>query len=386
MKNIIQLNIPNLKGNEKRYIQNCIITNWISTSGKYIGKFEKKLCEFTKSKNAIACINGTAALQISLKIVGVKNEDEVIVPTLTFIAPVNAIKYNNAIPVFMDADQTHNFDINKTIDFIKNNTFFKKRFSYNKKSKRRISALIPVHVWGNAVNLEKLISLCKKKNIKIVEDASESLGTFYTEGKLKGKHTGTVGDVGCISFNGNKIITTGGGGVILTNNNSYAKKARYLISQAKNDTLNFVHNEIGYNFKLTNIHAAIGLGQLEKIDYYLKKKKEINNFYQKNIKNKKLFFLKSPKYAKNNYWMNILTIKNLKNDNKAKKLLKKFLKNKIESRYIWKLNHTQKPYNKYQKYKIKIAQNITHNSICLPSSTSLKKTDLKKIVKIINSY
>jgi perosamine synthetase len=158
MKNIIQLNIPNLKGNEKRYIQNCIITNWISTSGKYIGKFEKKLCEFTKSKNAIACINGTAALQISLKIVGVKNEDEVIVPTLTFIAPVNAIKYNNAIPVFMDADQTHNLDINKTIDFIKNNTFFKKRFSYNKKSKRRISALIPVHVWGNAVNLEKLIS------------------------------------------------------------------------------------------------------------------------------------------------------------------------------------------------------------------------------------
>ena len=281
MKNIIQLNIPNLKGNEKRYIQNCIITNWISTSGKYIGKFEKKLCEFTKSKNAIACINGTAALQISLKIVGVKNEDEVIVPTLTFIAPVNAIKYNNAIPVFMDADQTHNLDINKTIDFIKNNTFFKKRFSYNKKSKRRISALIPVHVWGNAVNLEKLISLCKKKNIKIVEDASESLGTFYTEGKLKGKHTGTVGDVGCISFNGNKIITTGGGGVILTNNNSYAKKARYLISQAKNDTLNFVHNEIGYNFKLTNIHAAIGLGQLEKIDYYLKKKKKLIIFIKR---------------------------------------------------------------------------------------------------------
>ncbi len=336
MKNIIQLNIPNLKGNEKRYIQNCISTNWISTSGKYIGQFEKKLCEFTKSKNAIACINGTAALQISLKIVGVKNEDEVIVPTLTFIAPVNAIKYNNAIPIFMDADQTHNLDINKTIDFIKNNTFFKKKFSYNKKSKRRISAIIPVHVWGNAVNLEKLISLCKKKNIKIVEDASESLGTFYTEGKLKGKHTGTVGDVGCISFNGNKIITTGGGGVILTNNNSYAKKARYLISQAKNDTLNFVHNEIGYNFKLTNIHAAIGLGQLEKINYYLRKKKEINNFYQKNIKNKKLFFLKSPKYAKNNYWMNILTIKNLKNDNKAKKFLKKFLKNDIESRYIWK--------------------------------------------------
>ena len=386
-KNKIPLNEPNLIGNEWKYLKQCIDTNWISTAGSFVKSFERKLCKFTNSNYAIACINGTSALQISLKLAGVKSGDEVIVPTLTFIAPVNAINYNNARPIFMDVDDYCNIDIKKTCEFISKKTFFKNGFTFNKKTKKRISAILPVHVWGNAVNLEKLKLICKKKNIKIVEDASESLGTFYNEGSLKKRHTGTVGDLGCISFNGNKIITSGGGAVILTNNETLAEKAYYLINQAKNDPINFVHDEIGYNFKLTNVHAAIGLAQLENIKFFLKKKKIIYDHYKNTINFSNLFKIsKKPYYANNNHWMNILEIKEFSNKRTVKKIFQKMKKANIDCRPIWKLIHTQKPYDKCQTYKIENAYKKINNSLCLPSSTSLNKSQLKEVVNLIKHF
>ncbi len=384
MKNKISLSEPFFNKDDYTLVKRCIQRGWVSTSGEYIEKFEKKISKYTGSKYAIATINGTTALQISIKLAGVMPNDEVIVPTLTFIAPVNAIKYNLANPLFMDVDNFCNLDENKTIDFIVNKTVFKNGSTFNKKSKKRISALIVVHVWGNAASFFKLKSICEKRNIKIIEDASESLGTFYINKNFKGKHTGTLGTIGCLSFNGNKIITSGGGGMILTNNKSISQLARYYINQAKDNSINFIHNDIGYNFKLTNINAALGITQLKKISTFLNKKKIIRSIYQKGISGiKGLSLIPTPTYSQNNFWLNILYIDQKKYNKKKDVLIKEFRKNKIEVRPIWQLNHLQKPYIKYQTYKIYNANKLIKNCICLPSSVFLNNKDQKRILKIM---
>ena len=271
---MIPLSVPNLKGNELRYLKECVKTEYVSSVGKYVSLFEKKICKFTNSKYAVACASGTAALQLALRVVGVKENDEVIIPTMSFIATANAAIYLKAKPIFMDCDHYYNLDVKKLILFLKNNTFFKNGFTFNKKTKRKITAIMPVHVSGNAADLFSLVRLCKKKKIKIVEDAAEAVGTFYNRNNFKQKHAGTIGDVGCLSFNGNKIITSGGGGMILTNDMKLARKAKYLSTQATDDSVRYIHNDIGYNYRLTNIQAAVGLAQLEKINLFLKKKKE----------------------------------------------------------------------------------------------------------------
>ena len=272
----ISLHAPLLKGNEIKYLRECINSTWLSYSGKFVTLFEKKIARYTNSKFAVACSNGTSALHLSLHLAGVKKGDEVIAPTVTFIAAINAIKYNGANPIFMDCDDFCNIDAKKTIEFINTKTYYKNGFTYNKKTKSMISALVVVHVYGIPAKLDKLITLCKKRNIKIIEDGSESLGSKYISGKLKGKHAGTVGFLGCLSFNINKIITSGGGGMILTNSQKLAQKAKYLSTQAKDDPISFVHNSVGYNYRLTNIHAAIGLAQFEKIRKILIKKNGIH--------------------------------------------------------------------------------------------------------------
>ena len=385
MSKYIPLSVPSLNGNEMQYVKECIDTEWVSSAGKYVDLFEQKITEFTGSKHAVACVNGTAAIQISLRLAGVTPGDEVIVPTLTFIASVNAITYCNAIPVFMDADKYYNIDPEKTIEFIKNETIFKNGFTYNKKTNNKITAIIPVHVWGNACWLDELIELCNKQNISIVEDACESLGTFYNNGKYKGKHTGTIGKLGCLSFNGNKIITTGGGGMILTDDESLAEKAKYLTTQAKDDPIRYIHDEIGYNFRLTNIQAALGVAQLEQLPEILKRKKEIYDFYQSTIENIDGFSLSNPPdYADNNHWLNLLQIDSNNYGEGRESLMNRLEKNGIQTRPAWKLNHEQKPYKNCQHYKIENAKKLVEKSLCLPSSSNLTNENLNKIVSVLN--
>ena len=381
----IPLSVPSLKGNEWQYVKECIDTEWVSSAGKYVDLFEQKIAEYTGSKYAIACVNGTAALQVSLRLAGVGAGDEVLVGTLTFIASVNAITYNNAKPIFMDADKYYNIDAEKTIEFIKNETVFKNGFTYNKKTNNKITAIIPVHVWGNACWLDELIELCNKQNIAIVEDACESLGTFYNNGKYEGKHTGTIGKLGCLSFNGNKIITTGGGGMILTDDESLSEKAKYLTTQAKDDPIRYIHDEIGYNFRLTNIQAALGVAQLEQLPVILKRKKEIYDFYQSTIENiEGLSLSKVPDYADNNHWLNLLQIDNKVYNEDREVLMKRLEENGIQTRPVWKLNHEQKPYKDCQYYKIEKAKKLVTNSLCLPSSSNLSNENLNKIVSVLN--
>ena len=382
----IPLSVPSLNGNEWEYVKECLDSNWVSSAGAYVDLFEQNIAKYTGSKFAVACMNGTAALQVSLRLAGVKPDHEVIVSTLTFIASVNAIAYNNAKPVFMDTDKYFNINVEKTIEFIKNETIYKSGFSYNKKTNKLISAIIPVHVWGNACYLDELVRLCGERNIAIVEDAAESLGTFYNEGNYKGKHTGTIGKLGCLSFNGNKIITTGGGGMILTDDESIAIKARYLTTQAKDDPVRYVHDKIGYNFRLTNIQAAIGVAQLEQLPSILKRKEEIYNFYKTSMFDiDGLSIAQVPDYSINNHWMNILQVNSDAYGENIEHLIKRLEKNNVQTRPVWKLNHEQMPYNKCHSFKIDNAKNIVKNSLCLPSSSNLTNKNIKTVIAQLNA-
>ena len=378
------LSVPSITGNEWKYVKECLDTEWVSSAGKYVDLFEKKICEFTGSQFAIACVNGTSALQVSLNLAGVVAGDEVIVPTLTFIAPINAVAYIGAQPIFMDADDFYNIDIQKTIEFIKNETRFESGVTLNKRTNNKISAIIPVHVWGNACWLDELVDICDERNIAIVEDATESLGTIYNKGKFSGRHTGTVGKFGCLSFNGNKIITTGGGGMILTNQKKLADKARYITTQAKDDPVQYIHNKIGYNFRLTNIQAALGVAQLEQLPTFLVKKEAINGYYKKQIRMVEGFKIAtSPSYARNNYWLNVLKLSDHKMADR-KILFKKFEKRGIQTRPVWYLNHLQAPYKKCFHYLIEKAIDLHRVSLCLPSSISLNQEDCAQVILVLN--
>lgn len=381
----IPLSEPLINGNEWKYVKECLDTGWVSSAGKYVDLFEERISEYTGAKYAVACVNGTSALLVSLRLAGVEPGDEVIVPALSFIAPINAVRYLYAAPIFMDSDNYFNIDSEKTIDFIKKETTYNKGYSINRKTGKTVKAIVPVHVLGNAVWLDELYEICKERNIKIVEDASESLGTRYIEGKFEGKHTGTIGEFGCLSFNGNKIITTGGGGMILTNNKELSEKARYLTTQAKDDGIRYIHNEVGYNFRLTNIQAALGAAQLEKLNDYLEIKKENYLYYEKSIKDIKGIELKSvPGYSRNNYWLYAIDINKDIYGMDKDELMDIFEKNGISSRPIWYLNHLQKPFSSFFSYNIFNANNLHEKSLCMPSSVNLTKTSIDKVVKVLN--
>jgi len=383
---IIPLSIPVICGKEWKYIKDCLDTGWVSSAGKYVNKLEEEICKYTGAKHAVACVNGTAALHISLMLVGVQPDDEVIVPTLTFIAPVNVVRYLNASPIFMDADKYYNLDVQKTIQFIKEETKFKNGFSYNKKTGKRISAIIPVHVFGHAVDIELLMPICHERNIKIIEDATESLGTYYNSGCLKNNYAGTICDIGCFSFNANKIITTGGGGMIVTNKEEYAKRARYLTTQAKDDPVQYIHNEIGFNYRLTNLQAAMGVAQLEQLEKYIEIKKKNYFIYKKEVDDiPGLQISVTPDYAESNYWFYCLQIDNNTYGKNKDQLMSYLGENKIQARPIWHLNHLQKPYRNYQNHKIERALELQKITLNIPCSVNLSESDAYRVIECIKN-
>ncbi len=382
MSRLIPLSVPSIKGNEWKYVKECLDTEWVSSAGKYVDVFEQKIAEYTGAKYAVSTVNGTAALHIALIIAGVKAEDEIIVPSLTFIAPINAIKYVNANPIFMDSDKYYNIDSSKTIEFINAETVFKEGFTYNKKNGKKIAAIIPVHIFGNAAWLDELVPLCKERNIKIIEDSTESLGTRYSNGKFVGKHTGTVGDFGTVSFNGNKIITAGGGGMILTNNEEYAKKAKYLTTQAKDDEVRYVHNEVGYNYRMTNVLAAIGVAQLERLDEYIDIKKSNYAKYRKAIKEiDGLVLAELPDYANNNYWMYGLQIDDKRYALNGEGLMQKLSDSNIQTRPVWYPNHLQKPFSECQNYKIENTLKLIEKTLNIPSSINITEEEIQFVIE-----
>tara|TARA_Y100000590_G_scaffold371960_1_gene434689 strand:- start:1863 stop:2996 length:1134 start_codon:yes stop_codon:yes gene_type:complete len=375
----IPLSVPNLNGNELKYVTDCINSEWISSEGSYVEKFSNSIKKYTKAKYAIPCINGTSALQTALRLINLKPNEEVIVPTLTFIAPINAIRYFHADPIFFDSDDSFNIDINQLYDFLKKNTSFKKGKLINNITNKAIRAIIPVNIFGNAFDIDSLLDISNKFKVPIIEDSSEAIGTFYD----KNRHAGTVGLMGCLSFNGNKMITTGGGGMLLTNDKKLAEKASYLTRQAKDDKVFYVHNEIGYNFRLTNVASAIGLAQLEQIDQFLDIKKTNFNLYKKLINNKNFIDIVSPQnYGKSNYWFYAIKIDDQYPKN-IPQIIKFLNKNNIQSRPIWKLNHTQKPYKSCFHVDLSKAISLYNKTFNVPCSTNLSKEDIKKVCDLI---
>ena len=382
--NRIPLSEPVLKGKEWKYLKECLDTGWLSSAGKFVGLFENGVCQYTGIKYAVACVNGTAGLQIALRLCDVENDNEVVVPTLTFIAPVNVVKYLNAEPVFMDCDDFMNIDAEKLETFCRKECTMSKNGLRNKRSGRLIKAVIAVHVFGIPCDMEAIMKTARKYHLKVIEDAAESLGSAYSAGKYKNKYTGTIGDVGVYSFNANKIITTGGGGMLLTNNDKLAKKAKYLINQAKNDEIRYIHNEIGYNFRLTNLQAALGLAQLEQLKKFIRIKKNNYELYCKLLSSAKgIKMLGIPKGTSPNYWFYSLLVEKKECGMDRGKLMNCLTKKNIQSRPIWYLNHLQRPYRMNQSYKIEKAPWFWKRVLNLPCSTSLQEKQINHIASVI---
>ncbi|MFL0197702.1 LegC family aminotransferase [Clostridium sp. WILCCON 0269] len=379
---MIPLSVPNLKGNEEKYVVDAIGSEWVSTSGSYVSRFENDIKKYLNVDNAAACQSGTAAIHLALRLSGVSINNEVIVPTVTFIAAVNPVKYLGAEPIFMDCDTSLNMDCGKLEEFFENECIMTDNGLKNKNTNRYIKALIVVHVFGNMANVEKIKELTDKYKIKLIEDATEALGTYYTSGKYKGKFAGTIGDFGAYSFNGNKIITTGGGGILIGKSSGDIKKAKYLSTQAKDDELYYVHHHIGYNYRMTNLQAALGVAQLERLEEFIEIKIKNYKLYKSRISNiEGLTLLEFNNNARNNHWFYSLYIDNSSLD--RDELLKYLLKNQIQTRPIWKLIHTQRPYIKNQAYKIEKAIKYYNRVLNIPCSTNLKRESIEYIISIL---
>ncbi len=386
MENFIPLSVPCFRGREREYVDRAIKDEWVSTGGAFVTEFERNVADFNGIKYAVACTNGTAALQIALLECGITNDDEVIVPTVTFIAPVNSVRYIGAVPVFMDCDDFLNIDVKKTEEFMEKECEFNGFRLVNKSSKRTVKAIIPVHIFGNPVEIEYLIELAKKYNLKVIEDATESLGSYYTKGKYTNKKTGTIGDINCYSFNGNKIITTGGGGVIVTADESSANHMKYLTTQAKDNDVYYIHNEIGYNYRMTNLQAALGLAQLEMLDHFIKTKRGNFKKYRYSLDGYKgLSFILEPDYGYSNYWFYSLVVD--KNDFGLTRdgLMEKLSEQKIQTRPLWYLNHLQKPYKDCQTFKIEKSYWFYDRVLNLPCSVGLKEEEIDRIISAIKN-
>lgn len=300
------LHVPTFRGNEKKYLNECIDTTFVSSVGKFVDRFEEMMVEYTGTQKAVVCVNGTNALHMAMLLVGVEREDEVITQALTFIATCNAISYIGAHPVFIDVDKdTMGLSPDAMEAWLKENAEIKGESCYNKRTDRRIKACVPMHTFGHPVHLDKLVEVCNRYHIELIEDAAESLGSFY-----KGKHTGTFGKIGAISFNGNKTITTGGGGMLLFQDETLGNYAKHLTTQAKvPHRWEFVHDHIGYNYRMPNINAALGCAQLEEIDHILANKRETAEKYKQFFSDKEnIQFFTEPEGSKSNYWLNAVLL------------------------------------------------------------------------------
>ena len=381
----IALSVPNLKGNELKYVTDAVETEWVSTAGPYVSDFEKKLAEYVHVPAAVSTQNGTSALHISLMLCGVKREDAVIVPTLTFIAAVNPTKYIGAEPIFMDCDDSLCMDPVKLKKFCEEECDFTDGKLIDRATGRHIKAVVVVHVFGNMADMEAILPIAEKYNIRVVEDATEALGTYYTEGKFAGRFAGTFGDFGCYSFNGNKIITTGGGGMIVAKNPEELAHAKHLTTQAKADQANFIHDEIGFNYRMTNLQAALGLAQLEQLEDFIKTKTANYNQYKEAIdKIDGLHVQDFRPGTRSNYWFYSVVFENDETGRDA--LIEELKENHIQSRPIWGLISDQLPYEGARTYDLVKAPWYWKRVVNVPCSTNLTSEGVDRVISVIRSF
>lgn len=385
---MIPLSIPNFEGNEKKYVDDAIEQGWISTGGAYINEFEHRLAEFLQVEDVAACQSGTAALHMALVCCGVQPGDMVIVPTLTFIAAVNPVKYQFARPIFMDCDDSLCMDPEKLRKFCQEECEICQDTGnlIYKKNQAVVRALVVVHVFGNMADMEEVMDIAQKFHLKVVEDATEALGTKYTEGKYKGKYAGTIGDYGAYSFNGNKIITTGGGGAITAKRKEETAYIRYLSTQAKDDSHYYIHDAVGYNYRMTNVQAAIGVAQLEELPEFIKRKHVNYHYYKQKLdgNDMEMRLLSFRSGTSSNQWFYAVELPIEKMDCDLKTVIEELQNQReVQTRPIWGLIHEQRPYRNALIYRIEKAGYYSQRIINIPCSTQLTMQEMELVVEAI---
>ena len=362
-KPVIPLHEPIFIGNEKKYVNECIDSTFVSSVGKFVDTFEKEFAKYVGSFYAVATVNGTAALHIALLIAGVKSGDEVITQPVTFVATCNAISYCGAKPVFVDVDlDTMGMSPESLNDFLGNNCELSANGCLNRKTGKVVKACVPMHTFGHPCRIDEIKEICDRWHIILVEDAAESLGSFY-----KNRHTGTFGQIGAFSFNGNKIVTSGGGGAIVTNDEHLAKRAKHLTTTAKiPHPYEYVHDEIGYNYRLPNLNAALLVAQLEQINFFLAAKRNLAKIYEDFFQNfDNIKFIKEPTFAKSNYWLNAVMLEDRR---KRDQFLEVTNKNGVMTRPIWKLMNELEMFKDCEKADLKNAKYLEDRVVNIPSS------------------
>lgn len=388
MENFIPLSIPNFEGNERKYVNDAIEQGWVSTGGAYITKLEQMLAEYLCVENVAACQSGTSGLHLALISCGVEPGDMVIVPTLTFIAAVNPVKYQFADPVFMDCDDSLCMDPVKLRKFCEQECSVVDGILMHKASGKKVKAVVVVHVFGNLADMESIMKIADEYHLKVIEDATEALGSRYTAGALAGKFAGTIGDYGTFSFNGNKIITTGGGGAVTAKNPEDVDHIRYLSTQAKDDPHFYIHNEVGYNYRMTNLQAALGVAQVEELPEFVERKHKNYDLYKElfdEFDGAKLLGFREGTYS--NQWFYSLELDMSSLNCSLRDVITKLQDKGVQTRAIWGLIHEQKPYKDALVYEMEKAPYYSSCILNIPCSTQIMEDEIKTVaVEIKNMF
>ncbi len=377
---MIPLCVPEIRGNEWKYVKECLDSSFVSYVGQFVTRFENELAARVGTRHAVATVNGTAALHIALLVAGVEPDDEVLISTLTFVAPANAARYVSAWPVFIDADPTYwEMDPQKVADFLGQECESRGGKLYNRKTGRRVSAIVPVHVLGHPVDLDPILEVARKHELVVIEDATESIGATY-----KGRSVGHLADISCFSFNGNKLLTTGGGGMIATDNTTWAERATYLTTQAKDDPVEYIHGAVGFNYRLTNIQAAMGCAQLESLDEYIAAKRRIASTYASALSGiPGISVMQEAEWARSVFWMYTVLVDEAEFGIDSRALLRRFESDKIQTRPLWQPLHRSAPHRQSPAYRCEVADRLNRDALSLPCSVGLTEEKQARVIEVL---
>ena len=381
-RNIIPLSVPCLRGNEWIYVKECLDTNWVSSVGSFVERFESMAATALGVCHAVATVNGTAALHIALKLAGVKDDDEVVVSDLTFIAPANAVRYLGAWPAFVDAEPRYwQIDPQKLRDFLRKDCIYAGGALRNRHTGRRVTALLPVHVLGHPCDMGPILEEAGDFGLPVVEDATESLGVRY-----RGRPAGSFGRMSCLSFNGNKILTTGGGGMLVTDDPDLARRVRYLTTQAKDDAVEYVHGEVGYNYRLTNVLAAIGVAQMEQLDSHIAGKRATAEFYTKSLSHiPGIGCPEEPEGAFSTFWLYSILVDEKIGGTSSRALLRHLDGIGIQTRPLWQPMHLSPAHRGSYATNCSVAERLYRQAISLPCSVGINEEERRRVVKSVRA-
>ncbi|WP_367923961.1 LegC family aminotransferase [uncultured Ruthenibacterium sp.] len=381
--NFIPLSVPNFGGREKEYVNDAVVSEWVSTGGSKVPQFEQVVADYVGMPGACACNSGTSGLHLAMMMAGVGPGDEVIAPTLTFIAAVNPIRYAGAQPIFIGCGDSLCICPTLVEQYLEANSEMRDGRCINKRTGAHIKAMVVVHVFGNMANMPGLLKVAHDHNLIVIEDATEALGTYYTDGPFKGKYAGTMGDVGVYSFNGNKIITTGSGRMVVSNHPEWLAHAKHLSTQAKSDELNYKHDEVGYNYRLTNLQAALGLAQMEQLEDFIQHKNEMYDFYFEALNGKGHYgIMPFRDGVRSNKWFYSLYVYD-EHPLRRDEIIRRLAQEKIQTRPIWGLIQDQADYPRNEHYGDDLARHYLDRIVNLPCSTNLTKEQAQRVVDVL---